>query len=362
MKKTSHNEEVKKYLVFLVCLSIFIASSSPAYAHHKERVLGAQDSTVPQIPPTVEGPGLILPDSPLFFLDQLKQNVRLAFAFNPEAKAKVRADIAGERMAELRFMLAKNNKKGIDIALQGISENMQKSAEALNQAQLSGRNVSSIAKDINQDIKRKQEAFDVLEATNQKEIQFKAKAAQEELLQAKVTIEDSLPEDELENEVEDDLHRITEDEVENASASAQRVSRQLEELGKQASQSADKALQRRAEAIKKAVGQRNEILRKIEEKNLELEQKKQEKLLKIQGVSAEQARKAVEEAQKAAEKFKEAQKASLEIKTSSSSSSNINTSSGSSSPSSSGSDSSSESHGGDSGKTGGESGGKSGKD
>lgn len=286
-----------------------------ASAHHKERVLGAQTSIVPQIPPTVEGPGLLLPDSPLFFLDRLKQNVRLVFAFTPEAKAKVRADIAGERMAELRFMLAKDNKPGIDTALQGVSENLRKAAEAINEAQLSGRSVFSIAKSINEDIRRKQEAFDVLEATENREISFKAKAAQAGLLQAKVRVEDALPEDELENEIEDDLHRLIEDEVEDASRSARRIAKQLEELGKQASEAAEKTLGRREEALRRAIEQKNEALRQAEERMLESEQKKRDRLLKVQEKAAEQARIAVEEAQKAAERFREAQKAASEIKT-----------------------------------------------
>lgn len=303
-------------VIIIVLFLVFLASSGDvALAHHRERVLGAQDSTVSQIPPTAEGPGLILPDSPLFFMDQLKQNVRLLFAFTAENKARVRADIAGERMAELRFMLSKNNKQGINTALQGVTENLQKSAEALSQAQLSGRNVASLAKGINLDIKRKQEAFDVLEATSKKDLQFKVKAVQEELLQAKVKVEDALPEQELENEIEDDLHRLTEDEVEDASRSAQRIEHQLDELDRQASESAEKALQRRTEAIKKAVEQRNDLLRKTAENNFEIEHKKQEELLKVKGKAASEARKAVEEAQKAAEKFREAQKASLEIKT-----------------------------------------------
>lgn len=296
-------------------LVIFASSGCPVLAHHKEKVLGAQTSATPQIPPTVEGPGLLLPDSPIFFMDQLKQNVRLLFAFSPEAKARVRSEIAGERMAELRFMLAKQNKPGIDVAISGVTENLSKAAEAISLAQLSGRNVVSLAKGINEDIKRKQEALDVLEATGDKELQFKAKAAQIGLLEAKITVEDALPEEELKNEIEDDLHRIAEDEVENASDSAKRIGRQLEELEKQANEAAKSALMRREEAIQRAIEQRNELLQKVEEKNLEKEKKAQERILEVQGKATEQAKKAVLEAQIAATKFQEAQKASREIKT-----------------------------------------------
>lgn len=302
---------------WIVILSlVFLASSGcPALAHHREKVLGSQTSATPQIPPTVEGPGLLLPDSPLFFLDQLKQNTRLLFALTPETKARIRADIAGERMAELRFMLAKNNKSGIDTALQGVSENLQKASEAVSEAQLSGRNVFSIAKSINEDIRRKQESFDILETAENREISFKAKAAQAGLLQAKVRVEDALPEEEIENEIEDDLHRLVEDEVETASASARRIERQLKELDEQASEAAEKALNRREEALRKAIEQKNESLLRAEQRMLESEQKRQERLEKAQEKAAEQAKKAASEAQKAAEKFREAQETTLEIKT-----------------------------------------------
>ena len=91
----------------------------PTFAHHQQQVLGVATISADtlqnlQIPSTSEGPGLILPDSPLFFLDQLKQEFRLFLVFTPEAKAKIHASIAGERMAELRFMVQKNSKRGIE--------------------------------------------------------------------------------------------------------------------------------------------------------------------------------------------------------------------------------------------------------
>ncbi len=272
---------MKRFLAFFFGLSLFLSSSVSVFAHHKERVLGESTTSAAQIPPTVEGPGLILPDSPLFFLDQIKQSTRLLLAFSPEAKAKVRADIAGERMAELRFMLAKNNKKGIDVALQGVVENLGKAAESLNDAKLTGRNVSALAKDVNEKIKQKQERLDVLEATENKEIKFKAKSAQEGLLKAKVMVEDSLPEDEIENEIEEDLHRIVEDEVDDASKSAERVEHQLKELRRQAGYSAGK---------------------------------KQEALFKERERALDQAKKAIEESKKAAEQFREAREKTEELK------------------------------------------------
>lgn len=305
---------MKRFLAFFIGVLFLFAATTSVFAHHKERVLGESTTSAAQIPPTVEGPGLILPDSPLFFLDQIKQSTRLLFAFSPENKAKVRADIAGERMAELRFMLAKKDKKGIDIALQGVVENLGKAAESLNQAQLTGRNVSSLAKDVNEKIKLKQEALDVLEATEDKEIKFKAKSAQEGLLKAKVSVEDSLPEDEIETEIEDDLHRIVEDEVEDASESAERIEHQLRELRKQASDSAEKSLDRRSEMLRRVIEEKDKTLKKSFDKAFQLETKKQEALFKERVRAVDEAQKAVKESQKAAEKFREAREKTMEIK------------------------------------------------
>lgn len=314
LQKRYHNSFVKRFLAFFVGVLFLLSTSTSVLAHHKERVLGDSTTSASQIPPTVEGPGLLLPDSPLFFLDQIKQNTRLFFAFSPESKAKVRADIAGERMAELRFMLAKKDQKGIDIALQGVVENLGKAAESLSVAQLSGRNVSALAKDVNEKIKQKQEGLDVLEATENKEIRFKAKSAQEGLLKAKVSVEDSLPQDEIEKEIEDDLHRIVEGEVDDASKTAERVEHQLKELRRQASDSAEKSLDRRGEMLKRAIDEKNETLKKSFEKDFQREGKKQEALFKEREHAVEQAQKAVRESKNAAEKFREARQKTEEIK------------------------------------------------
>ena len=169
-------------------------------------------SATPQIPPTVEGPGLILPDSPFFFFDQLKQEVRLFFAFSPEAKAKIHAAVAGERLAELRLMLLKNNPDAIKTDLNGVSVNLGKAADNIVAAQLTGRNIKDLAKIINDDIKRKQEVLDILEAESDGELKALVTSVQSSILESKVRVEDSLSEDELENEIRDDLNRQIEKE------------------------------------------------------------------------------------------------------------------------------------------------------
>lgn len=362
---------MKKVLSF--CLLLFLLSSSPALAYRHQilnEVLGdATQAAIPVIDPTAEGPGLILPDSPLFFLDQLKQNIRLALAFTPEAKAQVHTQIAGERLAELRFMLAKNNLNGINTDLQGISDNLSQAASAVSQAQFAGKDVSVLAKKINDNIKAKQKALDVLENGTTGTLHLAVLQTQESLFESKVEVEDSLPEDQIQNEVKDDLARRIQNRVEEASNSAELLKSDLAELEKEASQSATNSLKRRQEALENAIAQKDDSLKKVEEKLLENEKKRQEVLLEAQQKAAEEAFTALENAQNAAVGFQKAQQKLDEIQTSTpnSGSSNSNNGSGSSSSGTSGSSGSSGSSGGGgssgssgSSKSGGSSGGNSG--
>jgi len=302
----------KKIAVYpLLFLFLSLIFSKSVYSHHRQQVLGdfTNPSATPQIPPTAEGPGLILPDSPLFFLDELKQNIRLFFAFSPEDKAKIHTAIAGERLAELRFMLLKNNQDGIATDIRGISSNLKKTADDISQAQLTGRNISQLAKEINASIKRKQETLDILETESAGELKALVVNAQSSILESKVKVEDSLSENELKNEIKDDLNRQIEKRVHEASDSARGLFQGLEELKREASESALRSLKKREDALKKAIEEKNEALAKVAEKLLENERKRQDKLLEVHEKIAGEAREAVKKAQEAAAGFQKAQDA-----------------------------------------------------
>ena len=312
---------VRKLVVSIGALSLFFVlfwSATSVSAYHQRQILGDSSvSATPQIPPTVEGPGLILPDSPLFFLDEIKQGIRLFFAFTPEAKAQVHAAIAGERLAELRFMLAKNHERGIRVALEGVSNNIKKTTEDFNSAKLSGRNVSTLAKSINIAIKEKQEALGVLEHQTQGELKARVGVSREILKVAKVEVEDALPEDELEHAIQDDLEDEIEDNVRVASDSAKGLEHAIDVLSKLASQAAQKQQARREEALRHAIGVKSKALIIQEEKLLEKDMKKQQELLKAQEKAGIHAIGAIRQSQEAARKFQEAQDAVNEIKNSS---------------------------------------------
>jgi len=292
---------VRKSLVFGISFVLFVLSVTPVFAHHQQQVLGDSTTTInATIPPTAEGPGLILPDSPLFFLDKLKQNARLFFAFTPEAKAKVHTEIAGERMAELRLMLAKNKKDGVQTDLREISDNLDRAAAEVRDAGLTGRDVSKLARDINASIKAKQQTLDILEAQTTGDLKVQVQATTASLLPAKVTVEDALPANELENEIRDDLQRQVRKRLEQASGSARQMEHDIQELQKQASSSAKEAIQNREAMLKEAIEAKNSVIRREKETELQGELKKQEELFKVNENAAGEARKAMEASHKAA--------------------------------------------------------------
>lgn len=332
--------------LFLVFLLFNPAYQESASAHHKELVLGESTASSQLVfPPVTAGPGFILPDSPLFFLDQVFQAVRLVSALDAQSKAKVRAQIAGERLAELRVMLTRNSEQGTTTALTQLTKEADMAAKALSEAAASGQDVSLLARQLNETIKTQRQVLGSLENQTRGTLRLELKAARRALKEAKVEVEDELPEGELEKEIEENLHDEIEEEVEEADDSVQELERSLEELNRQASEAGRKALKRREEALKKAIEERNEQLRKNQERLLEAEKKKQGELLRVQKTAASEARKAVEEAQKAAKRFQQAQEKAFEIKnqpvdSSVSDSNSSGSGSGSSSSDSSGSNSS----------------------
>lgn len=250
-----------KLFVFLLSVSltsaIIFLSSGLAFASHQEDVLGVASQPTLSIPPTSEGPGLILPDSPLFFLDRMKQEFRLLLAFTPEQKAKVHALVAGERMAELQLMLAKNNIQGVRIALQGVSDNLKGAAKDLDNAKLTGRNINLLAKEINDLIKEKRQKLLVLEDIATGEIKTQTMTAREALMFAKVQVEEYLPADLMMNETIDDLNQQIANNVNKAEMSGREINRAIDVLTRLASEAAVKNQPARVEALTQAIDVKN---------------------------------------------------------------------------------------------------------
>ena len=300
---------------FVLVFIVFISLAQPAAARHRGRVLGTSTSASQiDFPPVTSGPGLILPDSPFYFLDQIKQSVRLLLAFTPQDKAKLHSEIAGERLAELRVMFARNNKSGIDTAINGLDNELTQTAKSLTDAKASGKDVAKLAKEINDSVKDKREVLAEIQGQAQGELKHKIEATQDSLMDAKTQIEDALPEADLGNEIQDSLNFDLKNEFEGASESAKNIEQMINELKTQASQNSQKALKNREEALQKAIEAKNEELKRKQELLLKNEKNKQEALLKQQFNFNEQALDAAQKAKESAQKALEAQQKADEIK------------------------------------------------
>ncbi|MEK7652738.1 MAG: DUF5667 domain-containing protein [Patescibacteria group bacterium] len=93
----------------------------------------------------------LTPESPFYFLDRLGENLRQFFTFNLEAKAKLQIEFAGERIAEIKIMVEKKgvNAKGLAIAESLLQANVAYAAEIVNEEKTSGKDVSALAKTLN---------------------------------------------------------------------------------------------------------------------------------------------------------------------------------------------------------------------
>lgn len=93
----------------------------------------------------------LTPESNFYFLDRLGENLRQFFAFNPEAKAKLQIEFAGERIAEIKVMVEKKgvNAKGLTIAESLLQANVAYAAEIVSEEKTSGKDVTALAKTLN---------------------------------------------------------------------------------------------------------------------------------------------------------------------------------------------------------------------
>lgn len=93
----------------------------------------------------------LTPEGTFYFLDRLGENLRQFFTFDPEAKAKLQIEFAGERIAEIKIMIEKKgaNAKGLTIAESLLQANVAYAAEIVSEEKTSGKDVTVLAKTLN---------------------------------------------------------------------------------------------------------------------------------------------------------------------------------------------------------------------
>jgi len=293
---------VKRFIGVVIIFVIFFTIVNSCSAISRKAVLGAETGKL-SMPPTIEGPGIILPDSPFYFLDQLKQNTRLFLAFTPEAKTKVYNNIAGERMAEFRFMLVKQNEDGLRVALAGLSQSYKNAVEQLASAKFSGKDVRDLAKEINDSIKLKQEVMDELIIKAEGETKKQLQAALEGVTEAKIKSEEYLSEEDLANEIKYDVNREVNLQMQETSNTAQSLKEALLDLQEQRKQASENELKNREKVLVEEINKQNETIQKEEQKALELDKKNQSEVSKLEEAAIKEIQDLVEKAQQAAVKY-----------------------------------------------------------
>lgn len=146
-----------------------------------------QDS-LPELP----GAGLT-PNSPLYFLERAAEAIGEFLTFDTEAKAKLQAERALERIAEVKAMLAEKevNPKGLNVALDKLQANVAKAAEIVQEEQQKGQDVSKLAKELDTDFEVRERLLKrtLGEKEDQLELAFKEQklALKKQLIEAKAT-------------------------------------------------------------------------------------------------------------------------------------------------------------------------------
>ena len=288
-----------KKLIVLLIVFVFLSFTPVALAQNKNT-----------FPAVSNGPGFILPDSPLYFVDNLYQEIKLVLALTPEKRALVRNEIVGERMAERRVMHARGSSRGISTALYELSRESKALAADLKEAQLSGRDVTKIAKSINDSLRVNRQVLVAASAGSSEELSLKLESANESLLIAKVNVEDYLNPTDFEGAIDEDL----EDEVETAvlgiETQAVSADKKLEKLEKraqiEAENEAKKALQEEKVEAQKA--QVKEMIQKKKEAR-----EKRKKILEERKKKLQEAREALKKSKEASKKLKEAKKSREEL-------------------------------------------------
>lgn len=128
----------------------------------------------------------LTPENPFYFLDRLEEEIQQFLTFDLEAKARLQIEFASERIAEIEVLVEKSepNGKGIEKARELLLGNVAYAAELINQEKASGKDVASLAKDLDDE-------FDAREKLLTKTFL----AARERLLVQRKEIKDTLLKD-----------------------------------------------------------------------------------------------------------------------------------------------------------------------
>ncbi len=143
--------------------------------------------------------------------------------------------------------------------------------------------MSLLATSLNSTIKDKQKTLDEIDGQTSGELKAEIDLASTTLTGVKSEIEDSLPSDLLQNEINDDLIREVHKDLKNTSGSTLEIKGDIDELHRQASEAASLSLKNRQEALQKAIQEKNNELKQSEELHVKEIQLSQTQLQNLHG-------------------------------------------------------------------------------
>lgn len=290
-----------KLIVCFIFVLIFQLTASPLHAMRRAQVLG--EETTPSVFPSVPyGAGFILPDSPLYFVDNVYQKVKLTFAFTPSKKIQVRSQILGERLAEARIMESRKQYIGLSRALDEMASEAELLAKDMNDADVNGVDLSNISKEVNDTIAYHRDVLKTVEANSTEAVALRVQSTRESLLAAKVSVEDYLPEKYLLEEIDNDLEEELDTQVLGVETTTSKLEKTVDRMEKQASRSSEKQLK---EEELRAMREQKMQLREQRLKILEELKQKKKKLQEERKRKAQELRDASKKTREAARSLKE---------------------------------------------------------
>lgn len=176
----------------------------------------------------------LTPASPFYFFDKLGEALREFFTFNPEGKARLQIEFAAERVAEIKIVLETKgvDAKGLETAEARLREHLGEAAGIVIKQKNKGKDVSALAKELNDDFEEPKSALADSFKSEKKELETKedelkdqikaarragdttkVEALTQELGQVKAQLELlELKEEELENDLDEEEEKL-EDEM-----------------------------------------------------------------------------------------------------------------------------------------------------
>lgn len=300
--------------LFIVAIVLLIPLAQ-ANAYDKKEVLGETTSPSEVVFPAVtSGPGFILPDSPFYFLDELKQSIKLTLAMGPRTRALIHAQIAGERLAELRIMMERENAYGIQKALNGISYEMAMAVHDMNEASAQGKDVKKLSADLNELLKVQQDTLSQVSTQTTGSLALAVRTTEASLQESKTDVEELLPAADQENELTDAIIKNMDTAVLGVTTARIRLETATDALQKQSSAAAARTVEEKQKELDEAkkTGDNNKI--KAAQDALALAEKEQEKLLEAQSEALKSATEAIMQAAESAREYQNAKNIFLKLK------------------------------------------------